>query len=161
MTSTTTASALVITPEEFLHHWQGHRRVTRRYIEVFPEETMFKYSIGGMRTFSQFVMEFIGMAVPTLQGMITGSWSSEKVAAPGTKTDLLKLWDENTEEINRLWPQIPPDAFQKSHNAFGQWQMAGHGLLLYIIDNEIHHRAQASVYLRSVGIEPPAFYDRS
>ncbi|MEO8200806.1 MAG: DinB family protein [Gemmatimonadota bacterium] len=156
-----TTTALVITPDAFLQHWQGHRRVTRRYIEVFPEEAMFKYSIGGMRTFAQFVMEFVGMGVPTLRGMTTGAWDSEKLPTPDTKSEMLNLWDKNTEEINRLFAQIPPDGFQKSHNAFGQWEMKGHELLLYIIDNEIHHRAQGSVYLRSVGIEPPAFYDRS
>ncbi len=161
MITSQSPSPSVITAEALLQHWQGHRRVTRRYIEAFPEETMFKFSIGGMRTFAQFVMEFIGMGVPTLQGMIAGKWDAEKIPAPATKPDLLKLWDRNTEEINRLWAQLPPDAFQKSHNAFGQWEGKGHDLLLYVIDNEIHHRAQGSVYLRSVGIEPPAFYDRS
>jgi uncharacterized damage-inducible protein DinB len=33
--------------------------------------------------------------------------------------------------------------------------------MLYWIDNEIHHRGQGYVYLRALGIEPPAFYDRS
>ena len=29
------------------------------------------------------------------------------------------------------------------------------------VDNEIHHRGQGYVYLRALGIAPPAFYDRS
>jgi hypothetical protein len=33
-------------------------------------------------------------------------------------------------------------------------------LLLYVIDNEVHHRAQGFVYLRALGVEPPPFYDR-
>lgn len=33
--------------------------------------------------------------------------------------------------------------------AFGQWTMPGHDLLLYIVDNEIHHRGQGYVYLRA------------
>ncbi|WP_367868755.1 DinB family protein [Pedobacter sp. WC2423] len=28
------------------------------------------------------------------------------------------------------------------------------------MDNEIHHRGQGYVYLRSLGIEPPFFWDR-
>ncbi len=161
MATSTSTGAPVITPDALLQHWQGHRRVTRRYIEVFPEEAYFKYSIGGMRTFSQFVMEFIGMAIPTLQGMASGNWEAEKIPEPSTKAEASTLWDKQTEEINRLWHGIPPEAFQASHNAFGQWEMKGHDLLLYIIDNEIHHRAQGSVYLRSIGVEPPAFYNRS
>jgi uncharacterized damage-inducible protein DinB len=34
-------------------------------------------------------------------------------------------------------------------------------MIRYAIDNEVHHRGQGYVYLRSLGIEPPAFYDRS
>lgn len=34
-------------------------------------------------------------------------------------------------------------------------------VILYAIDNEIHHRGQGYVYLRSLGIEPPPFYERS
>jgi uncharacterized damage-inducible protein DinB len=45
--------------------------------------------------------------------------------------------------------------------AFGQWESSGLNTILYGIDNEIHHRGQAYVYLRALGIEPPAFYDRS
>jgi len=28
------------------------------------------------------------------------------------------------------------------------------------VDNEIHHRGQGYVYLRSLGITPPGFYER-
>jgi len=32
--------------------------------------------------------------------------------------------------------------------------------ILYFVDNEIHHRGQAYVYLRALGIEPPFFWER-
>jgi len=41
----------VITPSELLEHWQGHRRLTRRMIEAFPEDAFFNHTIGGMRPF--------------------------------------------------------------------------------------------------------------
>jgi uncharacterized damage-inducible protein DinB len=31
---------------------------------------------------------------------------------------------------------------------------------MYFLDNEIHHRGQGYVYLRELGVEPPAFYQR-
>ncbi|HEX7239669.1 MAG TPA: DinB family protein [Longimicrobiaceae bacterium] len=157
----TPSSDLVITPEQLREHWQGHRALTRRMIEAFPEEELFQFSVGGMRPFSALAMEFIGMAVPTLQGVITGEWSSGgTAAAPGTKAEVLRLWDEATAEIDRLWPTIPPGRFQEVDVAFGQWEMTIFALLLYIIDNEIHHRGQGYVYLRALGIEPPPFYER-
>ena len=64
----------IFTPEALLEHWLGHRRVTRRMIEAFPEDKLFTYSIGGMRPFSELVMEFIGMAEPGIDGVATGKW---------------------------------------------------------------------------------------
>lgn len=156
----TPASAVVISPEQFLHHWQGHRGLTRRVIEAFPDDKLFSYSIGGMRPFSTLAMEFLGMGVPTLHGVITKEWKSYSAPEVKTKADILRLWDEATAEINRLWPTIPPGRFQEVDTAFGQWKMTIFGLLLYVVDNEIHHRGQGYVYLRSLGIEPPPFYER-
>ena len=65
-----------------------------------------------------------------------------------------------TSQIDLLWPRIPPSRFQEIDKAFGEWEGPVYGLFLYWIDNEIHHRGQGYVYLRSLGIEPPAFYDR-
>jgi uncharacterized damage-inducible protein DinB len=161
MTATPATVPPVITPDSLLQHWQGHRRLTRRFIELFPEDKLFSYSIAGMRPFSSLVLEFIGMAGPTLQGLATGNWGMLPAQQPETKQDLLKLWDDTTDVIDRLWPAIPTEAFQARHLAFGQWEGKGHDLLLYVIDNEIHHRGQASVYLRSLGLEPPFFPDRT
>ena len=165
-TSTPAPTHTVITPQELLDHWQGHRRLTRRLLEIFPEEHLFTYSLGGMRPFSDFILEFIGMATPGLRGIVTGQCSGiddmdhRKKEKPTTKQQLLQLWDETTEELNRLWPQIPPHRFHELDKAFGQWEGTGYFFIFYWIGNEIHHRGQAYVYLRSLGIEPPAFWER-
>ena len=41
----TTATAQVISKEDLLNHWQGHRNLTRRVIEAFPEKDFFEFSI--------------------------------------------------------------------------------------------------------------------
>ena len=158
---TNETQAVVITPEALLNHWMGHRRLTRRMIEAFPEDQLFTFSIGGMRPFSTLVMEFIGMAAPTLNGVVTGEWSMGDAIEATTKAELLQEWDMTTADIERIWPNIPPTRFQETDLAFGQWQMSIHDLLLYIIDNEVHHRGQGYVYLRALGVEPPPFYERS
>jgi uncharacterized damage-inducible protein DinB len=152
--------AVVITPEALLAHWQGHRRLTRRVIAAFPEKELFAFSIGGMRTFSELAIEFLRMGAPFLRGLVTGEWSAS-VPKPTTRAQILELWDEDTRAINELWTQIPAHRFQRIEKAFGQWEGVMHDLLFYNIDNEIHHRGQGYVYLRALGIEPPAFYDRS
>jgi uncharacterized damage-inducible protein DinB len=159
--STEVATPGIFTPEALLKHWQGHRGLTRRMIEAFPEDKLFSYSIGGMRTFAELVYEFLGMAVPGVTGIATGKWEkwgdAKKVS---TKKELLDLWDQATENINRIWSTIPPNRFGEKDVAFGQWPGTCISFILYFIDNEIHHRGQAYVYLRSLGVEPPPFWDR-
>jgi len=158
---------LVITPAELLVHWQGHRNLTRLVIEAFPEDKLFSYSVGGMRPFAEMAIEMIGMAVPGLNGIITGKWEDayelphhSAKTKPATKKELLQVWDEETAKINALWPQIPAQRFQENDLAFGRWEGPVYFFILYWIDNEIHHRAQGYVYLRTLGIEPPHFWER-
>lgn len=150
-----------ITPDALLAHWQGHRRLTRRLIEAFPEDKLFTFSIGGMRTFGELVMEFITMAVPMVRGAVSGEWDTSASREPRPKEELLRLWDEHTEQLDALWKQIPPERFLETMTAFGQYPGVLHDLILYVIDNEIHHRGQGYVYFRALGIEPPPFYERT
>ncbi len=158
------AETIIIKPAQLLKHWQGHRSLTRRVIEAFPEKELFSYSIGGMRPFAQLAMEMLGMAVPGVQGVVTGKWDSgENVfnqSVPLSKKELLDLWDEATAQVNDLWEQIPAERFQQVDLAFGLYEGPMYYIIFYFIDNEIHHRGQGYVYLRSLGIEPPPFWDR-
>jgi uncharacterized damage-inducible protein DinB len=65
-----------------------------------------------------------------------------------------------TKEINITWPIIPSERFQETDLAFGKYEGTVYSTILYLIDNEIHHRGQGYVYLRALGIEPPPFWDR-
>ncbi|NTS39788.1 damage-inducible protein DinB [Flavisolibacter sp. BT320] len=152
----------VITQEELLHHWQGHRKLTRRVIEAFPEQEFFNFSIGGMRPFGAMVMELLGIAVPGLQEVVTGNTTklNEQFDHGNQKAKLLELWDAATVEIDALFRQIPAERFHETINLFGMYENSVWSSVYYFIDNEIHHRGQGYVYLRALGIEPPPFWDR-
>ncbi|WP_025764244.1 DinB family protein [Dyadobacter tibetensis] len=162
--SAPTEEAVLISPIQMLTHWQGHRSLTRRAIEIFPEKEFYEFSIGGMRPFAQLCMELIDIAGAGVRGMATGDWSGPDMnghpAPPATKAGLLALWDADTEEINKFFPLITLERFQEHEAAFGMYEAPIYSSLLYFIDNEIHHRAQAYVYLRALGVEPPAFWER-
>lgn len=152
---------------DMLNAWLGHRRLTRRVIEAFPEDKIFDYNIGGMRPFADMVKELLDISGPGIKGIATDKWpeatgfsshSAKDVA--DTKTALLQLWDQATEEIRTYWPEISEARFQENTVVFGMYEGQVFSSILYFIDNEIHHRAQGTVYLRSLGIEPPAFWNR-
>jgi uncharacterized damage-inducible protein DinB len=158
--ATETKQVNVLTAEDVLKSWQGHRRVTRRTIEAFPEDKLFQFSVGGLRPFSEMAWEFIRMAVPIVEGVATGKWEEYKGAKPETKRELLQLWDVQTAALDDKFWKIPLLRFSKVDKAFGQWEMPGQATIQYAIDNEIHHRGQGYVYLRVLGIAPPHFWER-
>jgi uncharacterized damage-inducible protein DinB len=155
------AASTFITPDALLAHWQGHRRLTRRVIDRFPDDKLFSFSVGGMRPFGELAMEMLTMAVPMVKGAASGEWAFANSRDPRPKHEVLRLWDASTTELNALWPQLTPQRFGETLTAFGQYTGVLHDLILYVIDNEIHHRGQGYVYLRALGLEPPPFYDRS
>lgn len=162
--------APALTPEALLDHWQGHRRLTRRVIDAFPEDQLFRFHVPPMRSFGMMALELIGMGVSMAQGLATGEfgvvghhdpeWVKMFSEAASPKTEVLRAWDEDTQRIDALWPQIPTGRFQETITAYGQYTGVASLLLMYVIDNEIHHRGQAYVYLRLLGLETPPFYVR-
>jgi len=158
--STISTPTTFITSDALLQHWQGHRRLSRRVIDAFPDDQLFSFSIGGMRPFGALAMEMLSMAVPMVRGVVTGQWDTSFDRDARPKAEILARWDESTNQLNALWPQIPPQRFQETTTAFGQYPGVVHDLLLYVIDNEVHHRGQGFVYLRALGITPPPFYER-
>lgn len=157
-----TTTAQVISKENLLIHWQGHRTLTRRVIEAFPEKEFFEFSIGGMRPFSKLTTELLSIAAPALKGIVTRDSKpySEEIGELTTKAQFLQKWDEATEEINNYWAQLSIEDFSEKFNLFGQYDFPIIDNILYFIDNEIHHRGQGYVYLRALGIEPPLFWER-
>ena len=146
---------------EVLEHWLGHRRLTRKVIEVFPEDQLFTFSIGGMRPFGVLVHEFFGMAVPVVNQVASGTWGDAVGEKPTDKAGVLRLWDEQTEQVKAVFATIAPERFHARIKIYEQWEVSGMEAIQYTVDNEIHHRGQGYVYLRALGVEPPAFYDRS
>jgi uncharacterized damage-inducible protein DinB len=160
MATTTNSSGQFIASAAFLEQWQGHRRLTRRIIDAFPEDQLFSHSVGGMRSFGEMVMEMLSMAAPMVRGVATGNWNTSWDRDPIAKDEMLRRWDDATTEMNELWAQISAERFRETMTAFGQYEDVAHNLILYVVDNEVHHRGQGYVYLRSLGIEPPPFYER-
>jgi uncharacterized damage-inducible protein DinB len=152
------------TTDAMLIHWQGHRKLTRKVIEAFPEDKLFNFSIGEMRPFSAMINEIVSIASIGIQDLFkdkpTSLHSVDDELPLNTKEEILISWDKLTVMINQIWPQIPQESFYEVIKAFGEYEGVTSDIMLYWIDNEIHHRAQAYVYLRALGIEPPAFWDR-
>jgi uncharacterized damage-inducible protein DinB len=153
----------VISSQDLLKHWQGHRTLTRRVIEAFPEKDFFEFSIAGMRTFAKLTDELLAIASPALKGIVNREvkpFTEKETETLTTKAQYLQKWDEATKEINENWEKLSLEDFSESFNLFGQYEFPIIQNILYFIDNEVHHRGQGYVYLRALNIEPPFFWER-
>lgn len=152
----------LMTSEQLLRHWQGHRNLTRRVIEAFPEDAFFEFSIAGMRTPAKLISELLSIGGPGLKATVEQVQTPHVEHLPNlrTKADYLKKWDEETQTIDHYWKMLKPEDFGKTFNLFGEYNFPVIQNVLYFIDNEIHHRGQLYVYLRALGVEPPFFWER-
>jgi hypothetical protein len=62
--------------------------------------------VGGMRPFAEMAWEFIRMAVPIVEGVSIGKWEDFKAEKPGSKSELLRLWDKQITELNEKFPRF-------------------------------------------------------
>lgn len=153
-------SNTVLSPSDLLAHWQGLRALSRRVIEVFPDDQLFTFSVGGMRPMGVLAAEMLGIAVPMVKEIVGGAAQEFSENKAVSKADLLAQWDAATLELNEWYAKIPAHRFGETVTLFGQYTGTVWSQLFYAIDNENHHRGQGYVYLRALGIEPPPFWER-
>ena len=147
---------------------KGKFHHTRRVIEAFPEAELFRFSVGGMRPFSAMALEDdldgLGRDSRNCQGGLddggTTPASRPQLAARDAQRAPANVGRDDRAN-RRAVAGDPGPPFRGGRYRLGQYEGVIYALLLYWIDNEIHHRGQGYVYLRALGIEPPAFYDRS
>src|SRR5690606_10710646 len=82
MAPSTAANSAFMSKDQLLAQWQGHRGLSRRVIEAFPEDHLFSFSVGGMRPFGELAGEMLRMAAPTAEGAATGKWVEYAQPAP-------------------------------------------------------------------------------
>jgi uncharacterized damage-inducible protein DinB len=150
----------LLTPAQLLAHWQGHRRLTRKIIEAFPDDQLFSFSAAGMRTFGNIGWEIQGVSSYILSGLMTDQWPKPEWGKPvQQKSVLLAAWDELSAQMDRELPTVPPARYSEE-KALMWGKQTALSAALYALDNEIHHRGQGYVYLRLLGLEPPPFWER-
>lgn len=151
----------LLTPDTLLEHWEGHRRLTLRVLEAFPESELFAFTPAApMRPFASMVAEIINVEKVLVTALVTGEWRFTNAQEFTSKSALLEACHAVRAETRARWQELRPERLLEIGPVPLPKPLSPLEDFLYMIDNEIHHRAQGYVYLRSLGIEPPAFYER-
>ncbi|MFC4619592.1 DinB family protein [Camelliibacillus cellulosilyticus] len=154
---------MVMTLEQFREILDGNRRLTIRTIEAFPEDKLFTFApIEPLRPFSKMILEILDVQRGYMQGIALDKWEfSQLYEGVSTKAELLDACYEVNDVVQEWWPKITEERLGVvEKDPFFGGEMSHFNRLFYCLENEIHHRAQAFIYLRLLGIEPPFFYER-
>jgi uncharacterized damage-inducible protein DinB len=154
---------MVMTLEQFREILNENRRLTIRTIEAFPEDKLFTFApVEPLRPFSKMILEILDIERGYIRGISLGEWEySQPFASVSTKAELLDGCHETKEDVQKWWPKITEERLHTvEKDPFFGGEMSHFERLYYALENEIHHRGQGFIYLRLLGIEPPAFWER-
>lgn len=103
----------ILTKDQLLAHWQGHRALTRRVIEAFPENELFSFSIGGMSPFGELVAELVAIAVPGIVGLATGNPWMRRILRGKTRQNFSKFGIETRSKSTNGSPKYLKGGYRK------------------------------------------------
>ncbi|MDO4262983.1 MAG: DinB family protein [Deinococcus sp.] len=131
-------------------------------MEAFPEEGFTQHCVPGMRPFQAMALEILGMVDYQILWLRHGKPHGEDPEPDQkwpSRAEILKRWHEQTVELAEEFPKVSAEMWLTPVDTpFGE--MSPFKSAEYLIENEIHHRAQGYVYLRELGVTPPGFYER-
>ena len=114
----------LLSPAQFLAHWQGHRQLTRQVIEAFPDEQLSTYHAPDMRPFGALANEIHGITEYTVSGLLTDEWpepdpdDADSFGGLNDKAALLAAWDALTARMDREFSGVPSSRYSETRRLF-------------------------------------------
>ena len=142
-------------------HLERFRGVSLQTLDWVPEEKLNWSPKEGLRSFAENFLHLARVEEYYARGLLTGQWDMERYfARPAvlTREALRQILNETRAatltglenmDAARLdekvtVPDVPVDWTLRS------W-------LWYLVEHEVHHKAQLALYLREIGVVPPFF----
>lgn len=155
--------SVLLTLPQLRERLEGNHRLTIRTLQAYPEQELFVHAAPNMRTAAAVFQEILGVNRAYVRGTATGQWEYVDVARDvSTKEGLLEAFAAVQDETRQWWDAITEERLLAVEDDGFGWGPPQSNLdrIIYSLENEIHHRGQVYVYLRELGVEPPAFYER-
>jgi uncharacterized damage-inducible protein DinB len=142
-------------------HLKRYRDVTLQTLEFVPDDKLGWAPGEGLRTFAGQFMHVAQAEDFYSHGFFTGEYDFSRLKPPAEPVtgDLLRqrLSDAHAFTDERLASLAAGklDEVMEVPNVPVAWTLRS--WLWYLVEHEIHHKAQLALYLRQVGITPPFF----
>jgi uncharacterized damage-inducible protein DinB len=149
------------TVSDIREHLERFRAVTLQTLEWVPEDRLRWSPQEGLRPFDEQFLHLARTEEYHVRGLLLGDWSRERYftrPSPLTKEALRRVLNETRtvtlDELDRLDPSRLDEQVMVPEVPVS-WTLRG--WLWYLVEHEVHHKAQLALYLRLVGVVPPFF----
>jgi uncharacterized damage-inducible protein DinB len=142
-------------------HLERFREVTLQTLEWVSEGKLHFSPQEGLRPFDEHFLHIARTEEYHVRGLLLDDWSRERYFArpdPLTKDALRRVLNETRavtlDALDHLDPARLDERVQVPEVSV-DWTLRG--WLWYLVEHEVHHKAQLALYLRLVGVIPPFF----
>ncbi|HXE74800.1 MAG TPA: DinB family protein [Candidatus Xenobia bacterium] len=142
-------------------HLERYRGVTLQTLEMVPEDKLPWYPSVAQFSFAQQFYHIAQVEEFYSRGLFEGDWNTARLEPPRqrfTRDELrAKLKEARAYTLGRLDKLTPAqlEATVRVPNIPVEWPLRS--WLWYMLEHEIHHKAQLAVYLRHIDVTPPFF----
>lgn len=142
-------------------HLERYRGVTLQTLEMVPEDKLAWYPAVAQFSFGQQFFHIAQVEEFYSHGLFEGDWDAarleESKARPSRDALRQKLEEARRYTLEKLGriEAARLDAAVTVPRVPVAWPLRS--WLWYLVEHEIHHKAQLAVYLRQIGLTPPFF----
>lgn len=142
-------------------HLVRYRGVTVQTLDMVPEEKLPWYPAIAQFSFAQQFYHIAQVEEFYARGLFDGDWDLNRIGEPKerlTQPMLRRKLEETRQftlsKLDRLEAGKLEASVSVPHVPV-EWPLRS--WLWYLVEHEIHHKAQLAVYLRQIGLTPPFF----
>lgn len=142
-------------------HFARFRGVTLQTLDLVPDDKLSWRPAEGLRSFADVFLHIAQAQDFYIRGFFVSDWNFSRLKPPAEPLGRALLRERldqaqaiTLEKLNAVDPGWL-DYLVPVPNVPVQWPLRG--WLWYLVEHEVHHKAQLALYLRQIGVLPPFF----
>jgi uncharacterized damage-inducible protein DinB len=147
--------------ESYIRYFDGIRRRTLNFARAIPPDKIDWAPAEDEFSLGDILRHLAGIEAITIHAVVKGVWQTYPGHDSSLAHDLdeiLSLLEETHTNTMSMLRGLPDAELAQPRPAITGEPTKAWGLLMAIIEHEIHHRSQLASYLTMLGIEPPQIY---
>jgi uncharacterized damage-inducible protein DinB len=147
--------------DDLREHYNRYRAVTLEHLQRLSDEQLLWRPRPDAFNCAQHFVHLAQTEEFYMRGLFGHDWNQERLRFPKplpNKADLLGQFEAVRKLTLNAFSTLTPEQLNAAVPKFGapiEWSLRS--WLWYVLEHEIHHKAQLAEYMRQIGLVPPFF----